>query len=133
MTDDNEGRSPALDAEALERLKEWGGDGLVQKMASLFVENAPARLTQIRTAVETGVAEEAERGAHSLKSSAANLGAMRLRNVVATMEEQASKGDLDAVKDALALLETEYLAAMEALEAVAAGVHGQTGNHGGGS
>lgn len=131
MTDDSEDGGPVLDAGALDRLKEWGGDGLVQKMASLFVENAPERLSQIRSGIEGGVAEEAERGAHSLKSSAANLGAMRLRNVVATMEEQASKGDLAAVKEGLPLLEAEYLAAMEALGAVAAGDDAQTGNDGG--
>lgn len=131
MTDTSEEPGPALDAGALERLKEWGGEGLVQKMASLFVENAPGRLDQIRTGIEDGVAEEAERGAHSLKSSSANLGAMRLRNVVATMEDQASKGDLDAVRDGLPLLEAEYLAAMTALEAVAAGVDAKTGNDGG--
>ena len=67
-------------------------------MVRLFLDNAPARLDQIRAGVQDGTARDAERGAHSLKSSAANVGAVALSRLAARMEDLAAHDDLAAVE-----------------------------------
>ncbi|MFP3948008.1 MAG: Hpt domain-containing protein [Gemmatimonadota bacterium] len=107
-----------LDSEALDRLREWGGDDLVVKMLDLFMEHGPERVAQIRSGVETGSLEETQRGAHSLKSSAGNLGARRLQAGAARLEGLADEGDLDAVEELLPELEREFREAKRSLEEV---------------
>ena len=100
-----------IDAAAQARLQEWGGAKLLTQMIRLFLENAPIRVEQTRKGVADGDVREAERGVHSLKSSAANVGAMRVSRVAAQMEELASRGELAAVAGLMQSLESEFAAA----------------------
>lgn len=111
-----------IDPRALERLREWGGDKLVLQMIGLFVSNASARLEQIRVGVRDQIIREAEMGAHSLKSSAANLGAERVRNLAAEIELAAADGDMAPVARRLPELETAFAAAVAALESIERGM-----------
>ena len=111
-----------IDPAALTRLREWGGEKLLSQMIRLFLDNAPTRMEQIRSgARQDGDVGEAEQGAHSLKSSAANLGAEELRSLAAAMESRASDGDVEAVGGLLPLLEDAYTRAREALESIVGG------------
>ena len=67
--------STSLDPAALTRLSSWGGDKLVGQMVRLFLDNSGARMDQIRAGATGEDVDSAERGSHSLKSSAANVGA----------------------------------------------------------
>lgn len=107
-----------VEREALDRLREWGGDDLVVKMLNLFLEHGPERVEQIRSGIESGTLEEAQRGAHSLKSSAGNLGARRLQAGAARMEGLADEGDLNGVQKHLPELETAFREARSSLEDV---------------
>jgi HPt (histidine-containing phosphotransfer) domain-containing protein len=111
-----------LDREALERLREWGGERLLSQMVRLFIENSPVRMAQIRTGLRDGGLKETEMGAHSLKSSAANVGAQTLRALAADMEKAASGGDRSAVEAGLPNLEDAFAKAISALEAVEKGL-----------
>ena len=113
---------PVIDPQALDRLREWGGDKLVAQMIRLFVSNAGQRVDQIRAGVRDEVVREAEMGAHSLKSSAANLGAERVRALAATMELAAADGDMGPVVANLPELEAAYTAAVEELETIERGI-----------
>ena len=95
-----------------------GGAKLLTQMIRLFLENAPTRLQQARTGVADGNVREAERAVHSLKSSAANVGAMKVSRAAAEMEELASAGNLAAVAELLPSLESAYAAASESLAAI---------------
>jgi len=111
-----------VDPAALDRLREWGGEKLLSQMIRLFLDNSPARMDQIRSGAQRdGDVEEAEKGAHSLKSSAANLGAEELRGLAATMEGHASDRDQAAVAELLPRLEEAYTRAREALEPMIGG------------
>lgn len=114
--------SQTIDPEALERLREWGGDKLVGQMIRLFITNAGTRVDQIRSGVRNQAIREAEMGAHSLKSSAANLGANRVRSLAAAIELAASNGDADPVADLLPELETAFAAAVAELESIEKGM-----------
>ncbi len=114
--------SEILDAKALHRLREWGGDKLTAQMIHLFLENAPARMEQIRTGATGPELREADRGAHSLKSSAANIGAERVRNLCADIERAASAGDAATVSSLFPSLEEAFSQAIAALESVQRGL-----------
>lgn len=111
-----------IDPQAIARLREWGGDKLVGQMIKLFLANSPARMQQIRTGVDGDDAKEAERGAHSLKSSAANLGGEEVRRIALEMESAAGRGDLAEVKSLIPALEEAYGRARAALEAAERGI-----------
>jgi HPt (histidine-containing phosphotransfer) domain-containing protein len=112
----------SLDPAALERLREWGGEKLVGQMVQLFIANSPARLDQIRAGVATNEPEEAEKGAHSLKSSAANVGAAQVRALSADIESAAIDGNAEAVSQLLPRLEVAFAKAISGLEDVAKGM-----------
>jgi HPt (histidine-containing phosphotransfer) domain-containing protein len=107
-----------IDAAAQARLQEWGGVKLLTQMIRLFLENAPNRVEQTRKGVAEGNQREAERGVHSLKSSAANVGAMRVSRLAAQMEDLASRGELGSVGGLLQSLDTEFAAARDKLAAI---------------
>lgn len=115
--------SEILDAKALDRLREWGGDKLLAQMIRLFLENAPARMEQIRTGAGGPDISEAEKGAHSLKSSAANIGAEKVRGLAADAERAASAGDRTTVTSLLPNLEEAFSQAISQLEAVERGLN----------
>jgi len=108
-----------LDPAALDRLKEWGGEELLSQMVRLFLDNSPERMEQIRGGVDGGDIRESEKGAHSLKSSAANLGAEELRALATSMERHASEREDAAVAALLPELEGAYARARAALEEIA--------------
>jgi HPt (histidine-containing phosphotransfer) domain-containing protein len=83
---------PSSFAEQLQRLHKLGGDGFVHKMIDLFVETGPPRVETIRTAVEAGDWSAAGQAAHSLKSSAAYLGAAQVEELARRIEELAAGG-----------------------------------------
>lgn len=91
-----------IDAAALQRLRDWGGDRLLNQMVRLFLDNTPERLAQIEGGLaEGGDLEEAHRGAHSLKSSAANVGALTVSAVAARLEiatRERDRGDAQALR-----------------------------------
>lgn len=91
--------TPIIDQTALIRLERLGGGKLVVQMVRLYLENAAERLSQIDDGLSDGGSlDSAAGGAHSLKSSAANVGATRVRALAAAMEEAATAGRADEVR-----------------------------------
>lgn len=114
-------QSDIIDPEALDRLREWGGDKLLNQMVQLFLENSVARMDQICSGVSEGDLGKAEAGAHSLKSSAANVGAGQVRALSMEMEDRSSAGDGEALKSLLPQLEEAYDQATAALGSIISG------------
>jgi HPt (histidine-containing phosphotransfer) domain-containing protein len=106
---------PVLDRLVIERLAAWGGLDLVSKLVELFQEKAPAKLEAARLALANGDIREVERASHSLKSSAANLGASRLHFLAAEIEELAARGDPASLDPLVARLDGAFAEAVEAL------------------
>jgi len=114
--------SQIIDPQALDRLREWGGDKLAGQMVRLFLKNSGTRMDQIRDGVGVSDFEEAERGAHSLKSSAANIGAELLRTLATRMESAALEGNSDQARFLLPELESSYVDAMNELQKIEKGI-----------
>ncbi len=107
---------PLVDPAQLERLNEWGGADLQRKMINLFLTHAVERMDQIREGVSTGKSEKAETGAHTLKSSAGNVGAQRVQRLAQDAEALAEAGKMDDLQALLPSLDREFQAACAALK-----------------
>jgi PAS domain S-box-containing protein len=76
----------------------------VERLVELFVRDAPARLSRVRTAVQENDPHALEEAAHALKGSTSTLGAHTMQELCAALEDRASSGDLvgsSALVDAL--------------------------------
>jgi len=113
---------PMVDHAQIERLNEWGGATLQKKMIDLFLTHAKERLDQIKDGLSSGNAATAETGAHTLKSSAGNVGAQRVQKMAQEAEDLAEQGRLDDLGALFPSLEREFEAACGALKSFLAGV-----------
>ena len=73
---------------------------LVREIVKIFLEDAPLRLRAGRAGAMAGNMDAAGRAAHSLKSTAAALGAVQLKTISARIEELTAANQSQAV-DAL--------------------------------
>jgi two-component system, sensor histidine kinase and response regulator len=111
-------KTPILDHTQIQRLKEWGGTDLQRKMIELFLTHSVERVNQIRDGLAQENPKAAETGAHTLKSSAGNVGARRLQELCAHVEAMAERGDLQQVRELFPSLEGEFESVLEALRNV---------------
>ena len=80
------------------------------------------RMDQIRSGLANSDLQETERGAHSLKSSAANIGAETLRTMATRMESAALDDSVDDARALLPTLEDAYESAMTELSIIEKGL-----------
>ncbi|HSR41698.1 MAG TPA: Hpt domain-containing protein [Longimicrobiales bacterium] len=114
--------SDVIDPTAHERLLEWGGPKLLSQMIRLFLENTGERMELIASGFRDGEVQKVEHGAHSRKSSAANVGAERLRVLAADMEGRASRGELEAAEELHEAMQTARAEAEHRLREIERGL-----------
>jgi HPt (histidine-containing phosphotransfer) domain-containing protein len=98
---------PTTDPRALDRLRRFGGGTLLGEMIGLFLSITPERLATARQALDAGDLPMLERALHSLKGSAAQLGALRLQRLSAEGERLARLGTIDDLPILMQKLEDE--------------------------
>ena len=108
--------TPCSDPQALARLARWGGATLVREVTALFRTEVPARLEAAREAAAAGQCAAVRRAAHSLRSSCAQLGALRMSALSEKVEMLSAQGTLDPISALLDLLEEEFASFMPWLE-----------------
>jgi HPt (histidine-containing phosphotransfer) domain-containing protein len=108
---------PVIDRSALARLERIGGEVLVHDMIVAFLEDAPRRLDSAREGVLHHDLDIAGRATHSLKSTAAIVGAQALRDIADRMEERAEAGDAARVGELLHDLEVSFAVVKDELTA----------------
>ena len=106
----------AVDTKALERLRQLGGNELVLKMIDLFSSHAQSIVTQALAAFNAGDLEGVERAAHSIKSSAGNVGAVEVRQLAERIEEAAHMGDTSILQGLVTGLEHAFRRATARLD-----------------
>ena len=91
---------PILDAQVLVALasQHSGGNALLMRVASVFKKEAGKQLEALQQAWATGDTDTAVRAAHTLKSSSATLGALRLSAHCHKLESAVRMGDYTHVK-----------------------------------
>ena len=106
-----------VDKEVLRNLYYVMGDDFVGLIES-YMAHVPQLMGEIRAGIEARDLSQVIRPVHSLKSSSANVGAMRLSSVAREMEEDARTGEQDKVIAGLAGLEHEYEVSNGALKTI---------------
>lgn len=99
---------PSTDAASLERLKRFGGGKLLSEMISLFLAAAPERIAAARSGLDAKDANATEMALHSLKSSSAQLGAMKMQRLSEAGERIAHTGSLIGIESIMQDLESEF-------------------------
>ncbi len=106
---------PILDADTMARLLRLGGPGFVEELMRLFDDHGAQRVQAIAVAVDVGDMNGVRRGAHSLVSTAGNLGARRLQALASALERAAASLDAATVTSLAPALAPAFDAAREAL------------------
>ena len=108
-----------LDQASLDSLlKMVGGDAdFVDELVDTFLADVPQQLAELRAAVASGTAADAVRPAHTLKGTAASIGAQAVEVVSRSIEEGARAGGLEGLGAQVGELER----ALADLEAALAG------------
>jgi two-component system sensor histidine kinase/response regulator len=107
-----------IDLTALDNVSAFSGasgEALFKRLVARFASVAPDHAAAMRKKLEAGQAEDLWRIAHSLKSSAAALGALPLANRAGEIEQVAREQGACAVRPLLALLDAELAAALKSL------------------
>ena len=100
-----------LDPAALERLRQLGQGKFLIEMIDLYLSWSAKKIEQARAGETAGDITAIEQGVHSLKSSAANIGAVQVRDLAARIENLAREKQMNAV---IPLLPELYAAAEQA-------------------
>lgn len=103
---------------ALQLLRRVGKDKLVRNMTERFEAGAPARLSAMRASAEAGDLARTAASAHSVKSSAGQLGAVAFQRLCQEIEEAAERGDAERVNHLLAEAEPVLGRALEWLRSM---------------
>ena len=103
--------APVLDqgvTNGLRALTSPGEPDVLTEVLNLFLTEVPPRLTRLRNAWAAGNIEEVHRAAHSIKGSAGNIGARRLYDVSAQLDEKTKSGDLAGAAPLVDALGVEF-------------------------
>ena len=97
-----------IDSEAIERLRKLGGDKFVIELIDTFLQHASQKMGEALTGEREGNLETIERSVHSMKSSAGNLGAQKMQDFAAQIEELAEKGQAEPIPSLMRELENAF-------------------------
>lgn len=112
-----------LDAAALARLNDLdptGRNGLLARVLEAFASSSERLLPQLRESARAGDLLLLRHVVHTLKSSSANVGALRLSRLCADLEAEIRQGRADSPLQASEEIATELAAVEAALQRLAA-------------
>lgn len=109
-----------LDQSALERLKDlsMGDEVVFFQLIDSFLEEAPALLAQLHTAVPTQQIDGVRLAAHTLKSNSKDFGATVLAHLCAELEEMSIVGKLEGATDYVTQIDAEFMQVQRALRQI---------------
>lgn len=111
---------PAIDPAVFDTLRELdpsGGPDLTRAVFRTFLASAEPAMARVEAAIAEGDAQMLGQEAHSLKSSAANVGARTLSEVHRALEHCACGGRMAEARSLLAPLQREHARAVAGLRA----------------
>jgi CheY-like chemotaxis protein/HPt (histidine-containing phosphotransfer) domain-containing protein len=118
-----QGADPAINTAALATLREIDDDsGLVEQLVGRFLAAADGHLARVVEAAAAGDTQAVAQTAHSLKSSAANLGAEALAACCRELERSARQGHVDDVRARIEATRREQVRALAQLRELMAEV-----------
>lgn len=107
-----------LDRRVLDRLRDLQRDAkpdLLHKVVTLYLQDSTTALQRLRSAAEGIDPAEVARLAHRLKASSANLGALRLADILRRLEAAGRSGELEGLAPLLSDIDSEFQKVRDAL------------------
>jgi HPt (histidine-containing phosphotransfer) domain-containing protein len=101
---------------SLRELQEEGEPDILEEVGGLFLKHAPDKISAIENAVEKKDANALKLAAHSLKSSSAYVGAMRLSTLCKDLEMIGRSGSTEGAEEKSDALKMEFRRVKIALE-----------------
>lgn len=98
---------PSIDLKVFNELKDATGADFIEELIQAFLEDAPAQIAQMQSALGGHDAESFRRAAHTLKSNAATFGATDLSGLARELEMLGRENNL-AVGNRLQVLEEAF-------------------------
>jgi HPt (histidine-containing phosphotransfer) domain-containing protein len=102
--------------DSIRSLQKEGKPNILEKAIRLYFSYTPKLLKNIQKAISKKDAKTVDEEAHSLKTSAAQLGATKLSMLCKELEIMGRKNSLKNAEELLLKIETEYEAVRVALE-----------------
>ena len=93
----------------------FGNPEFIRQLAGLFQARTPLKMDRIRQAIADADAVAVREAAHALKSNCGMLGAARMADACARMEDAAKRADLPAASLAFQEADQQLPAVLEAL------------------
>lgn len=106
--DRTEQKNPAVDAAAIERLREIGDVAFLKDVFSAFESDTARRLVAMREMLATGDVTGLKRAAHTIKGSSLNVGASNLTAISLQLEQLAGSGKLEGAAELITRMEEEF-------------------------
>ena len=108
-------QSPAAGEQDDGQIIDWGrlvtrgfDEELIEKIMPVFVEDNIKRLEELGSAIKKANARDVRVHAHTIKGSAGNVGAVRLSEIAARLEQMALKDDLSQAEELLQNITAEF-------------------------
>jgi len=100
---------PVLDPATIESLRALSDDGeFLKEIAGIFFDDTPQRNAELELCQASGDTVRFTRAAHSIKGSAANIGATALGAAAAQLETESKKAPLAELTPLIAAIRSEY-------------------------
>ncbi len=107
-----------IDRGVLDNLREVVEDEF-GKILQGFIDHVPVLQGELDEGLASGDVARLVRPAHSLKSSSANVGAMRLSGLARTVEHASREGDMETAAQGVVAIRTELPQVIAALRPLA--------------
>jgi histidine phosphotransfer protein HptB len=111
-----------IDPEAIENLKALNPDddnAFLKEIIGIFLEDTPQRIAELKQCLVSFDQPTFTRAAHSIKGSASNLGAIKVRALAEKLEHQSRNSGLNGLESLMGSLESEFAIAKNELERIA--------------
>lgn len=107
-----------IDDSAIQRIKEIGGDALVDKMIRLFLNHAPQNFQLAQEAKQEQDLKKLADSVHAIKSSAGNFGAHPLFNAAEQVERLAREDQAEEAMNEMAALDECFHKTIDAMKTI---------------
>lgn len=109
----------SVDQDVLDKLAQLPSSGsgkLVHRVVQAYFESSDKLMTQLRGEIDSANADGIRAGAHALKSSSANVGALNFAGLCGVLESAGKQEDLIQVEATWQQMQEEYSSVIEALK-----------------
>jgi len=111
-------QTTAIERSALETIKRLGGDKLLKQMIEIFLDVIPEKLESVWKGYQDKDYASIEKAAHSMRSTAGNLGAVQVQKTAEKVELMVMDHQYSALDSALQELDGAIVQACSAFETI---------------